>query len=186
MEPEHVNAQTEQNISPEKRASRIRLIAFDVDGVLTDGKVTYSPSGEEIKSFNIRDGHGIKLAMRAGMKIAFITGRTSSVLKSRADELGVDYLFQGSVEKIKALDSILEDSGLDASQVAYLGDDLIDIPVVERVGLGCSVADGVEELRDRAHLITNTRGGEGAARELIEFILKAQGLWDEVVSKYVK
>ncbi len=178
--------QTEKIISPEKRANRIRLIAFDVDGVLTDGKVTYSTSGDEEKSFNIRDGHGIKLAMRAGMKVAFITGRTSAVVKRRSDELGVDFLFQGSLEKIKALESILADSGIDSSEVAFLGDDLIDLPVVQRVGLGCSVADGVAELRERSHFTTIARGGEGAARELIEFILKAQGLWDSAVSKYLE
>ncbi len=168
-----------------ERARKIRLIAFDVDGVLTDGKVAWSSSGEEIKSFDIKDGHGMKLAKRAGIIIAFITGRTSSAVQQRADELGVDHVYQGAVDKKAALDSLLAETGLADEEVAFLGDDLIDIPVVQRVGLGCAVSDGVEEVRTRADLVTSAPGGGGAGRELIEFILRAQGLWDDVISKYV-
>jgi YrbI family 3-deoxy-D-manno-octulosonate 8-phosphate phosphatase len=152
---------------------------------MTDGSITYTSSGEEIKSFHVRDGHAIKLAKRAGLMIAFITGRTSDAVQRRSDELGVDYLYQGAVDKGEALDSLLSETGLTAQEIAYIGDDLIDIPIVQRVGLGCAVSDGVEEVRTRADLVTSAPGGGGAVRELIEFILKAQGLWDDVISKYV-
>ncbi len=168
-----------------EKARNIRLIAFDVDGVLTDGKVIYSSSGDEIKSFDIKDGHAMKLAKRAGISIAFITGRTSGVVQQRADELGVKYVYQDAIDKMAALDSLLSETGLTAKEVAFIGDDLIDIPVIQRVGLGCSVSDGVEEVRARADLVTSAPGGGGAGRELIEFILKAQGLWDDVISKYL-
>ncbi len=168
-----------------KAARAVRLIAFDVDGVLTDGKVIYSSSGDEIKSFDIKDGHAMKLAKRAGISIAFITGRTSGVVQQRADELGVKHVYQDAVDKMAALDSLLSETGLTAKEVAFIGDDLIDIPVIQRVGLGCSVSDGVEEVRARADLVTSAPGGGGAGRELIEFILKAQGLWDDVISTYV-
>lgn len=168
-----------------EKARDIRLIAFDVDGVLTDGKVIYSSSGDEIKSFDIKDGHAMKLAKRAGISIAFITGRTSGVVQQRADELGVKHVYQDAVDKMAALDSLLSETGLTAKEVAFIGDDLIDIPVIQRVGLGCSVSDGVEEVRTRADLVTSAPGGGGAGRELIEFILKAQSLWDDVISKYV-
>ena len=107
------------------------------------------------------------------------------MVQQRADELGVDHVYQGAVEKTEALDSLLSETGLTAKEVAFIGDDLIDIPVIQRVGLGCSVSDGVEEVRTRADLVTSAPGGGGAGRELIEFILKAQGLWDDVISKYV-
>ncbi|GBE15119.1 3-deoxy-D-manno-octulosonate 8-phosphate phosphatase KdsC [bacterium BMS3Abin14] len=166
-------------------ARKVRLVAFDVDGVLTDGKVSYTSSGEEIKSFNVRDGHAIRLARRAGLTVAFITGRKSPMVDIRAMDLGVEHVFQGVKDKIVVLDSLLSTLGLDHSQVAYMGDDLVDLPVLLKVGLGCAVADAPLEVRDRAAIVFDSPGGCGAARDLIVFILKAQNMWDSILKRYL-
>lgn len=166
-------------------ARKVRLVAFDVDGVLTDGKVSFTSSGDEIKSFNVRDGHAIKLAQRAGLTVAFITGRTSGIVDIRARELGVKHVFQGRKDKVAALNSILSTLGLEYFQVAYMGDDLVDLPVMLKVGLGCAVADAPSEVRERAAIVFDSPGGRGAARELIVFILKAQDLWDSTLKRYL-
>lgn len=166
-------------------ARKVRLVAFDVDGVLTDGKVSYTSSGDEIKSFNVRDGHAIKLAQRAGLTVAFITGRMSPIVDIRAGELGVKHVFQGVKDKIVALDDLLSTLGLESSQVAYMGDDLVDLPILLKVGLGCAVADAPSEVRERAAVVFDSPGGCGAARDLIVFILKAQDLWDSTLKRYL-
>jgi 3-deoxy-D-manno-octulosonate 8-phosphate phosphatase (KDO 8-P phosphatase) len=166
------------------RARQVRLVAFDVDGVLTDGRVTFSSSGGEMKSFDIKDGHAIKIAQRAGLRIAFITGRESTVVDRRARELGVELVYQGAKDKRQALERLLRDTGMAAAEVAYLGDDLVDLPVLSRVGLGGAVADAVTEVRAAARLVLQAEGGRGAALELVRFILVAQGKWQEVVGRY--
>jgi 3-deoxy-D-manno-octulosonate 8-phosphate phosphatase (KDO 8-P phosphatase) len=176
------------NVSPSDdllaRARAVRLVAFDVDGVLTDGRVTFSSTGEEMKSFDIKDGHAIKMAGRAGLRVAFITGRESAVVERRAAELGVGLVFQGAKDKRAALADLLEDAELSGDEVAYLGDDLVDLPVIARVGLGCAVADAVPEVREAARMVLSAPGGRGAALELLRFILGAQGRWDELVRRY--
>jgi YrbI family 3-deoxy-D-manno-octulosonate 8-phosphate phosphatase len=166
------------------RARRVRLVAFDVDGVLTDGKVTFSSTGEEMKSFDIKDGHAIKMAGRGGLRVAFITGRQSAVVDRRAAELGVGLVYQGAKDKRTALADLLEDAEVAADEVAYLGDDVVDLPVIARVGLGCAVADAVPEVREAARMTLAAPGGRGAALELLRFILMAQGRWEELVKRH--
>ncbi len=168
------------------KAKEIELIAFDVDGVLTDGRIGYDSAGNEIKYFHVRDGHAIKMAHRAGVRIALITGRSSPMVDLRAAELGIEHVYQGAKDKVASLNRLLSATDLNAAQVAYLGDDVVDIPVIVQVGLGCSVGDAPEEVREIADYITNASGGMGAARELIVFILKAKGLWEGLMERYLK
>ncbi len=163
---------------------RIRLIIFDVDGVLTDGKIVFAGSDLEIKSFQVRDGHGIKIAKRCGLEIALVTGRSSEVVARRARELGLERVFQGMKDKRPALAELLDSLGLEPAQVAVLGDDIVDIPLMRRVGVGFTVPEAPKEVRESATYVTRHRGGDGAAREIIEMILKAQGRWDEVMARY--
>jgi len=167
------------------RARSVKLIVFDVDGVLTDGKITYSSSGEEMKSFHVRDGHAIKMAARAGLETALITGRSSRIVQIRAKELGIDHVYQGVKDKLPVLQDVMSSLELEPGEIAYLGDDVVDLPVILHAGLGCAVADAAFEVRERARMVLKSRGGEGAARELIIFILKAQGLWDGLMERYI-
>jgi 3-deoxy-D-manno-octulosonate 8-phosphate phosphatase (KDO 8-P phosphatase) len=164
------------------KAKEIELIAFDVDGVLTDGRIGYDSAGNEIKYFHVRDGHAIKMAHRAGVRIALITGRSSPMVDLRAAELGIEHVYQGAKDKVASLNRLLSATDLNAAQVAYL----VDIPVIVQVGLGCSVGDAPEEVREIADYITNASGGMGAARELIVFILKSKGLWEGLMERYLK
>jgi YrbI family 3-deoxy-D-manno-octulosonate 8-phosphate phosphatase len=175
----------EQSPSVVEAAKKIKLIAFDVDGVLTDGKISYTSSGEELKSFNVRDGHAIKMAFRAGLTVAVITGRESTMVQRRCDELGIELLFQGIRDKHLSLGEIMERTGITASEIAFMGDDVVDLPVILSVGLGCSPSDGAEEVRQRSDLVTEASGGNGAARELVFFILQAQGLLEGLMARYI-
>ncbi len=166
-------------------ARKIRLLAFDVDGVLTDGGITYTSSGEEFKTFHVRDGHALKLAARAGLDAALITGRRSSMVQRRGEELGIAHIFQGAKEKLSSLREILERTGLEAAQIAYMGDDVVDLPVMLAVGLSCCPSDAAQEVRLRADLVTEAAGGRGAARELIFFVLRTQGLLDPLMERYL-
>ncbi len=166
-------------------AKKIKLIAFDVDGVLTDGKISYSSSGEEIKSFNVRDGHAIKMAARAGLTVAVITGRESPIVQRRCQELGIELLYQGIKDKQLSLGDIMERTGFAASEITFMGDDIVDLPVMMLVGLGCSPSDAAEEVRERSDLVTRAPGGNGAARELVLIILQAQGLLDGLMARYL-
>jgi 3-deoxy-D-manno-octulosonate 8-phosphate phosphatase (KDO 8-P phosphatase) len=166
-------------------AGRIRLLVFDVDGVLTDGKVTFTSAGDEIKSFNVRDGHAMKMAMRAGLELGIITGRKSSIVERRAEELGIKMVYQGATDKMEILKDILHTTGLKPREIAYMGDDIVDIPVLMAVGLPCAPADAAPEVRARSPLLTEAMGGEGAVRELILYILKAQGLWERIMDRYL-
>ena len=169
----------------DERCQAIELLLADVDGVLTDGRVIFDNQGIETKHFHIRDGMGIKLWQRAGHKFGLVTGRSSHIVKIRAAELGVDIVRQTAEDKLPAVQEIVRQLGLSLEQVCYIGDDLPDLPAVRSVGLGVAVADGCAELRAAAHWTSNVRGGEGAVRETIEMILKAQRRWDELVQKYV-
>jgi 3-deoxy-D-manno-octulosonate 8-phosphate phosphatase (KDO 8-P phosphatase) len=166
-------------------AARIRLLALDVDGVLTDGRIIYTSTGDETKSFNVRDGHAVKMAIRAGLDVAIITGRESSIVQRRADELGIRLVFQGALDKMKALEKILRETRFDITQIAYMGDDVVDLPLLMTVGLACAPADAAPEVLARSRLVTEARGGEGAVRELVLFVLKAQGLWDDQMTRYL-
>lgn len=169
-----------------EKAQRIQLIIFDVDGVLTDGSIIIHADRSESKSFNVKDGHGIKLAMRAGIQAAIITGRKSDVVRYRAEELGIEHLFQGKLEKSGIVTKLLDRLKLSPEEAAFVGDDLIDIPAMRMVGLAAAVADAAEEAKQYAQIITDLPGGRGAAREVCEFILKSQKLWESSIERYVK
>lgn len=162
----------------------IKLVILDVDGVLTDGGIIYNDLGQETKVFDVRDGHGIKLLMRAGMDVAIITARQSKVVEVRAENLGIKLVLQGMKQKSKALDEVMEKTGLKADELAYMGDDLIDLPVLKRVGFSACPADAVEEVREAVDYVAKRPGGKGAVREFCELILKSQGRWDEVLAYY--
>jgi YrbI family 3-deoxy-D-manno-octulosonate 8-phosphate phosphatase len=166
------------------RCRRIQLILSDVDGVLTDGGIAFDNQGVELKQFHIRDGLGIRLWQRAGFKFGLITGRTSQIVKQRAAELGIEIVRQGFEQKWPAVQEVIQSLGLSDDQVCFIGDDLPDLPVIRRVGLGVAVADAAADVRAAARFVTTKPGGAGAVRELIETILKAQHRWDEVVEKY--
>ncbi|MDX2428148.1 MAG: 3-deoxy-manno-octulosonate-8-phosphatase KdsC [Xanthomonadales bacterium] len=157
-----------------ERASKIRMLVLDVDGVLTDGKLYFDHAGNEMKAFNTRDGMGMKALQRAGIEVAIITGRTSQAVAHRMDQLGIHHVYQGREDKLDAFLNLLEITGLDAQQVCFAGDDWIDLPVFLRVGLAVSVADGEERVKQQAHWITRRNGGDGAVREICNLILAAQ------------
>ena len=164
----------------------IKLLMLDVDGVLTDGKIIYSDSGEEIKAFNVRDGHGIKLLMRAGIEVAFITGRKSKVVLHRARDLGIKNVYQSVKNKLEVYEKILEVKKLKDGNVGFIGDDLVDIPVLKRVGFSAAVGDAIPEVKEVADYVANEKGGEGAVREICELLLKVQNKWGEITERYHK
>jgi len=168
----------------EEKLKKIRLMVFDVDGVLTDGKITFGSGGLEIKSFHVRDGHGIKIAKRFGLEVALVTGRTSEVVVRRAEDLGITRVYQGVWDKKPVLAELLDCLNLRPEQVAVVGDDVVDIPLLRRAGVGVAVADAAAEVRMAADYVTKQRGGHGAAREMIEVVLKAQGKWDDALARY--
>jgi len=162
----------------------IRLLATDVDGVMTDGRIILGNDGEEMKSFHVRDGSGIKYAQRAGIPVAFITGRSSALVDRRAEELGVKEVFQGAIDKRLPFAELLERHGLAPQEIAYIGDDLLDVPILRQVGYAAAVADAHEEVIAVSHVVTDAKGGEGAVREVVETILKARDLWDGIMERY--
>jgi len=170
----------------QKRAAHIKLLLMDCDGVLTDGRVWLFENGEEQKGFHTRDGLGIELLHRAGLRSGIISGRTSTAVQKRAQGLGMSYVIQGCEDKQKAFTEILDHALVDTLEVAYIGDDLNDIPLMLQSGLGVAVADAALETRQHAHYITSAAGGFGAVREVVELILKAQGRWDELVARYTR
>lgn len=169
-----------------EKAKLIKLVIFDVDGVLTDGGIILDGDNNEYKKFYVRDGHGIKLLQRAGIEVALITGRYSRVVEKRAAELGIKEVYQGCLKKAEAYEELLEKLSLGDEAVAFVGDDVVDIPALRRAGLPVAVADAHEDAKKYALMITGARGGFGAARECIEFILKAKGLWDGIIDSYSK
>ena len=169
----------------QQRAARIKLLLMDCDGVLTDGRIWLFENGEEQKGFHTHDGLGIDLWHRAGLKSGIISGRTSSAVETRARALGMAFVRQGCEDKQEAFAEMLAQAGVTNGEVAFIGDDLNDIPLMMESGLGIAVADAALETRERAQYVTKTAGGQGAVREVIELILKSQGRWDELVKRYV-
>lgn len=164
----------------------IKLLILDVDGVMTDGRITYDNDGGELKSFDVKDGHGLKLLQRAGIEIGIITGRQSAVVARRAAELGIELVYQGAKDKLVPFNEILEKLRISAEEVAYVGDDVVDLPVMRRVGFAVTVADAVEDVKPFADLVTARDGGRGAVREVCDFLLKKSGRWDAVANRYFK
>jgi len=169
----------------ERRAARVNLLLLDCDGVLTDGRITLFEGGDEQKSFHTRDGHGLVMLHRAGLRSGIISGRTSNLVTMRAKDLGIAYVRQGALNKLEAFDGLLAEAGVEASDVAFVGDDVVDIPLMRRSALAVAVADATEDTRAAAHYVTRLPGGFGAVREVCELILKAQGRWDELMKRYL-
>lgn len=169
-----------------ERARKIKMLIMDCDGVLTDGRIIFLPGGGETKSFDSKDGHGLRMAERAGVSAAIITGRASEAVRERARDLGLKHLYEKVFVKLEPYEKILAAEGLADDEVCYMGDDVTDIPVMRRVGLAVAVGDAVPEAKEYAHLITDHRGGRGAVREVIEVILKSQDKWDEAMERYTE
>jgi 3-deoxy-D-manno-octulosonate 8-phosphate phosphatase (KDO 8-P phosphatase) len=170
----------------EERASHIQLLLMDCDGVLTDGRLLLLENGDEQKTFNVRDGLGITLLHHAGLKSGIISGRKSDAVQRRAKELEIQYVRQGSLHKLRDFDELLTQAAVQNSEVAFIGDDITDIPLMRRSGLAVAVADAVEEALLVAHYVTRARGGFGAVREVVELILKSQSRWADLVRPYAK
>ncbi|MBN1527099.1 MAG: HAD-IIIA family hydrolase [Candidatus Omnitrophica bacterium] len=167
-----------------ERAKKVKLLILDIDGVMTDGRLVYSIYGDELKFFDVTDGFGITLLRRAGIKTAIISAKRSRIVKMRVKHLKIDYIYQGFHDKLTALNKVLRKTRLTVDNVCFIGDDLIDLPVLKRAGFAVAVPNAVDEVKERAHHVTSKTGGRGAVREICELILKSQGKWDAVTSKY--
>jgi 3-deoxy-D-manno-octulosonate 8-phosphate phosphatase (KDO 8-P phosphatase) len=168
-----------------EKATKIKLAVFDVDGVLTDGKLILGESGNEYKSFHVCDGHGLVMLLESGCNIAVITARSSKIVAERMSSLGIEYVYQGEKDKGARLMQLIEELGLEREQVAYVGDDVIDLPAMIKVGLPIAVADARPEVKQHADWVTEDRGGQGAVREVCELIMKAQGKFDDRIKTYL-
>ena len=168
-----------------QRAQAIRLLILDVDGVLTDGGLYFDAQGEPLKVFHVRDGHGIKMAQMAGIEVALLSGRGSEAALHRATELGIDHFFQGLRDKLAAMKEIEAALQIRPQEVAVVGDELVDLPIMARGGLAVAVADAVPEVLAAAHWVTANPGGRGAVREVCDLLLKAQGKWEEIVRPWM-
>lgn len=168
-----------------ERARALEWLLFDVDGVFTDGRLVYGPAGEEHKVFHVRDGLGLKLAQKAGLKVGILSGRISEALRFRAGELGMDALVMDRSDKEPAFDEFLMSQDTAPERVAYLGDDLLDLPVLCRCGLSFAPADAVAEVRERVGRVLLRRGGDGVVREMCEVVLHARGQWEELIAPYL-
>ncbi|MGC8719143.1 MAG: KdsC family phosphatase [Thermodesulforhabdaceae bacterium] len=166
------------------RIKKIRLMAFDVDGVLTDGSIIYLDNGTEMKIFDVQDGHGLKLLIRAGIEVAFITGRYCKVTERRAEEIGVRFVYQNAKRKLDAYEDLLGRLGFQDEDIGYVGDDLIDIPVMKRAGWAVAVPNASVYVFPYAHYVTKKPGGRGACREICDIVLQVKGLWREVTARY--
>lgn len=172
-------------MTPAQRAAKIRLVVLDVDGVLTDGRLYYGVTGEAMKAFDIRDGHGIKLLMKAGIDVALLTARSSGIVAERARELGITRVLQGQSDKAAGFASLLAQTRVGAESAAYMGDDWPDLPVLRQVALAGTTADACAEVRAAAHWIATREGGRGAVREFAEFILRAQDKFDALLEAHL-
>ncbi len=167
-------------------AKPLKLLILDVDGVLTDGKLYFDNDGNEYKSFHARDGHGIKLLQQSGVRVAVISGRRSNSVALRMRSLGVEHIYQGHENKVSAFYEILEKMTIEPEKAAYIGDDLLDLPLIKRVGLGVAVQDANFMVKQHAHWCTELTGGHGAVREVCDLIMQAQGTFDDIVRSYLK
>ncbi|MBI1174848.1 MAG: HAD hydrolase family protein [Sideroxydans sp.] len=167
------------------QAKSIRLIAFDIDGIMTDGGLYLADSGEEFKRFNSLDGHGLKMLKASGVELAIITGRTSRCVELRAKNLGINHLFQGIENKLATMQSLLRQLNIPADAAAYMGDDVVDLPVMRRMALAATVPEAPQVVRDHAHYVTRRNGGHGAVREVCELIMSAQGTLDKQIAPYM-
>jgi len=168
-----------------EKAANISLLIFDVDGVLTDGSLFIGDDGQEYKAFNSRDGHGIKMLQKHGVTVAIITGRTSKVVEHRMENLGVTHIYQGKLHKLPAYEELLEKLGISAGQTAYVGDDVVDLPVMRKVGLAIAVQDAHPLVRAHSHWQTPSGGGHGAARDVCEMLMEAKGVLQTELDSYL-
>ena len=170
---------------PSDKLNRVRLLLLDVDGVLTDGGIIYDDKGLETKAFNVKDGLGIRLLMDTGIKVGIVTSRVSKALYHRCDDLGISLVFDGIGDKSGVLGDISKRTGVPAEEIAFVGDDLGDLPLMRKVGLSVAVINAHETVLENADMVTTTRGGAGAVREVCEAILKAQGLWEKTLERFL-
>jgi len=168
------------------KLAKIKLLLLDVDGIMTDGRIIYDNQGNELKAFDVKDGHGLKLIQRAGIKVGIITGRKSEVVARRAAELGIEILYQKALTKLDPYREILAIENLTDEQVAYMGDDVVDLPILRRVGFSATVADAVSEVLPLVDYVTSRAGGRGAVREVCDLLLKASGQWEKLTDRYFK
>jgi len=166
------------------KLKKIKLLLLDVDGVLTDGGIIYNDNGAETKVFNVKDGLGIRLLMEAGIHLGIVTGRRSNALYSRCKDLGIDLIYDGIGNKVDVLDALLEQTGVSAEEVAFIGDDLPDLALMKMIGLAIAVGDAHHSIIDNADMVTSAKGGNGAVREACEAILKAKGLWEDILEHF--
>ncbi|MBD3669391.1 MAG: 3-deoxy-manno-octulosonate-8-phosphatase KdsC [Gammaproteobacteria bacterium] len=167
------------------KARQVKLVIFDVDGVLTDGSLFIGDDGEEYKAFNSKDGHGMKMLQSTGVEIGIITGRTSNVVEHRMESLGIKYVYQGRLEKLPAFEDLCQRAGVRPEQVAYVGDDVVDLPILVRAGLAIAVNDAHDLVKQHSHWHTPHDGGRGAARDVCELIMRAQGHLDTLLQRYL-
>jgi 3-deoxy-D-manno-octulosonate 8-phosphate phosphatase (KDO 8-P phosphatase) len=173
-----INKVLQEKIKP------VRVLILDVDGVLTNGEIIVDDEGRETKHFNVRDGHGLRMLMRCEMEVVFLTGRTSRVVSHRALDLGVSEVYQGVWNKLDVFEEILRNKDIKPAETAFVGDDVVDVPVLRRVGFSATVADASADLKNVVDFVTKQKGGRGAVREICELILKAKGKWPEVAARY--
>lgn len=171
-------------MSLSKKASEIKAIVLDIDGVLTDGRVGYGET-DEIKFFHVRDGHGLKMAKRAGLKVGALSGRSAGANRRRAKELDFDFFYEGQKDKKSAFQKLLEDNGLSGRECLYMGDDVVDIPPMRASGIAVTVADAPADMDRFVDMRTKLPGGHGAVREIVEWLLKEQGKWDSLMARYL-
>lgn len=167
------------------KLKRVKLLLLDVDGVLTDGSIIYNDNAEETKVFNVKDGLGIRLLIEAGIDVCVVTGRTSKALLHRCKNLGISYIFDGVSDKASVMDSVITQTGVLPEEIAFIGDDLPDLSLMKLVGLSIAVADAHEKLLEKADMVTSAKGGFGSVREICETILKAQGLWENIIRRFL-
>jgi 3-deoxy-D-manno-octulosonate 8-phosphate phosphatase (KDO 8-P phosphatase) len=164
--------------------SKIKLLLLDVDGVMTDGRIIYGNDGSEAKAFDVKDGHGLKLLQRAGIRVGIITGRQSEIVSRRAAELGIELVYQGAKDKSLPFNEIMQKLNLSPGEIAYVGDDIVDLPVMRKVGFAATVADAADDVKPFADMVTKRPGGRGAVREICDFLLKESGRWPAVTHHY--
>lgn len=166
------------------KLKKVKMLLLDVDGVMTDGRIIMDSDGRELKNFNVRDGHGLVMIQRHGIAVGILTGRTSAVVDHRARDLKITEVYQGALNKKEVFAQILQKNRLTPDQIAYMGDDIVDIPVLKMVGFSAAVADALEIVKKTVDYVSSCRGGEGAVREVCEMLLAAQGFWPDVAARY--